>query len=176
MKIPKKWTVLQDTREQTPIKFPDRLVLWPETAAGPYEGKPVVATIEVVPRKFDTGDYLLEGYESITGIERKKGVDELAQNLLSKDRHRFMSALGNFLDAVKHPILFIDSPPTKFFEPRGTDQEPGRVLDRLYNTLAIGGVDIIWAGTSSSKLAQRRRIGEVLLRRMISYVLWEKRK
>lgn len=174
MKVPKTWTVLVDTREQLPLLFRKSLVLYPETAAGPFGGKPVVCKVQVERVKFNTGDYLLKGYETVTGVERKKGVDELAGNLCSRDRHRFMAALGTFIEAVKHPILFIEEPFPKWWKPKGTEQDPGRVMDRLFNTLGVGGVDILWASTSSSKAAARYLQGEIVLRRMISHVLREK--
>lgn len=85
------FTIIVDTREQTPWEFDN---------------------YTTASRKLDTGDYSIEGLENIFAIERKKSVSEIANNIteprfkdvlerLQEFRHKFILlefTLNNVLD------------------------------------------------------------------------------
>jgi len=58
------FTIIVDTREQTPWTFDNYVV---------------------ASQKLDTGDYSIQGLEHIFTIERKKSVSEIAIILVKKD-------------------------------------------------------------------------------------------
>lgn len=62
-----KFIIIQDTREQKPLKFPK--------------------DIKVIKKSLETGDYSINGYEDKICIERKSKVD--AYGSLSSGRERF---------------------------------------------------------------------------------------
>ena len=55
------FTIIIDTREQQPWVFEQYVV---------------------ANKKLDTGDYSIEGYENIFAIERKKSINEIANNII----------------------------------------------------------------------------------------------
>ena len=70
------FTIIVDTREQTPWEF---------------------GFHNTAKRKLDTGDYSMEGYESLFTIERKRSVSEIANNL---SENRFKDCLLYTSDAA----------------------------------------------------------------------------
>ena len=88
------FTIIIDTREQTPWTF-DNYV----TAS----------------KKLDTGDYSILGMEDIFTIERKKSVSEVANNIsesrfdkelirLKNYKHKFLLLEFNLKDVLNYPI------------------------------------------------------------------------
>jgi ERCC4-type nuclease len=60
--------------------------------------------VRIIPRKLNTGDYSLEGYENILSIERKKSVSEIAGNITEKRFWREMDRLST----IKHRFLICE--------------------------------------------------------------------
>jgi ERCC4-type nuclease len=88
------FVVIVDTREQKPWLFE-------------HQAK--------ANHKLDTGDYSIEGLESILAIERKRNVAEVANNItekrfkdvvdrLSKIKHSYILLEFNLEDVMKYPI------------------------------------------------------------------------
>lgn len=88
------FTVVIDTREQTPWEFSHHTV---------------------ANKKLDTGDYSMEGYENILCIERKNGVAELAGNISEKRfqdvinrmtnyKHSYILVEGDYKELMNYPI------------------------------------------------------------------------
>lgn len=88
------FTIIIDTREQTPWEF---------------------GLHTTAHRKLDTGDYSIEGFESILAIERKKSVNEIATNIteprfkdvlerMSHIPHRFMLFEFDLEDVYNYPV------------------------------------------------------------------------
>ena len=80
-----KLTIIQDTREQRPWRFPK---------VTQYDG--TVYDIEVVRRKLGAGDYSLEGFEDQIAVERKS-VPDFVQSV-TRSRERFTRELGLLKD------------------------------------------------------------------------------
>jgi ERCC4-type nuclease len=77
------YTIIVDTREQQPWCFKHH---------------------SVASKKLDAGDYSLEGFENILGIERKKSVCEIANNIVE---NRFKDALER-LGQLKYSFLLLE--------------------------------------------------------------------
>jgi ERCC4-type nuclease len=88
------FTIIVDTREQQPWTFDH---------------------YAVAKRKLDTGDYSIEGLESVLAIERKKSVSEIANNItesrfqdvverLSQLKHSFILFEFDLEDVLVYPI------------------------------------------------------------------------
>jgi len=77
------FTIIVDTREQTPWEFD---------------------SYAVANRKLDTGDYSVEGLENIFTIERKRSVSEIANNISEK---RFDDVL-NRLQNYQHKFILLE--------------------------------------------------------------------
>lgn len=87
--IKNKYTVLRDTREQDGWEFTN-------AAKG----------VIMIPKKLDTGDYTLEGYEKILCIERKASPSEVAQNI-GRDKERFNREIDRMRD-FKHAFIICE--------------------------------------------------------------------
>jgi len=88
------FTIIVDTREQTPWTFEN---------------------YTVANKKLDTGDYSVLGLEDIFTIERKKSVSEVANNIsesrfdkelerLKLYKHKFLLLEFNLYDVLDYPI------------------------------------------------------------------------
>jgi hypothetical protein len=77
------FTVIIDTREQQPWTFEEYVV---------------------ANKKLDTGDYSIEGLENIFAIERKKSINEIANNIVEP---RFKDVLAR-LAQLKYSFLLLE--------------------------------------------------------------------
>lgn len=77
------FTIIIDTREQQPWSFPHHVT---------------------ANRKLDAGDYSIEGLENVLAIERKKSVNEIANNVVES---RFKDALTR-LSQHKYAFLLLE--------------------------------------------------------------------
>lgn len=77
------FTIVVDTREQTPWEFED---------------------YAVASRKLDTGDYSIEGMEDIFTIERKRSVSEIANNISEKRFDDVLHRLQNY----QHKFILLE--------------------------------------------------------------------
>ena len=77
------FTIIVDTREQTPWEF---------------------GFHTTSKRKLDTGDYSIEGLESLFTIERKKSVGEIANNITES---RFKDVL-NRMGKIPHSFMIME--------------------------------------------------------------------
>lgn len=77
------FTIIVDTREQTPWTFDNYVV---------------------ANQKLDTGDYSIQGLEHIFTIERKKSVSEIANNISEKRFDKELERLKNF----KYSFLLLE--------------------------------------------------------------------
>lgn len=104
------FTIIVDTREQTPWEFPE---------------------FSVANRKLDTGDYSIEGLEKIFTIERKRSVSEIAGNITEK---RFVNELERMVE-FRHKFILMEFTLNNLLDyPVGST-----VPRRLWNSLKITG-------------------------------------
>lgn len=100
------FTVIIDTREQTPWEF---------------------GFHTTSKRKLDTGDYSIEGFESIFTIERKRSVSEIANNVTER---RFKDELER-MSKIPHAFILMEFDVDELYDfPVGSDI-PKKMWDKL---------------------------------------------
>jgi ERCC4-type nuclease len=77
------FTIIVDTREQQPWSFDN---------------------YAIANRKLDTGDYSVEGLENLLAIERKKSINEIANNIIEP---RFKDVIER-LSKIKHSYILLE--------------------------------------------------------------------
>jgi ERCC4-type nuclease len=106
MKSNDPFTIVVDTREQTPWEF---------------------GFHNTAKRKLDTGDYSMEGFESLFTIERKRSVSEIANNL---SESRFKDVLER-LGQIPHSFMIMEFSLDEVYQfPVGSDV-PKKMWDKL---------------------------------------------
>ena len=147
----REWTIIQDTREKKPLKFPANLKVLDDNFP-PFKQKMVTVRIHTVVEKLDAGDYLLQGHEGQTIIERKGSLREIAKNCLNeKDRVRFIKALVKLKDACEHPILMLEGTPLEMERPCPNVPYPACATDALMRLMKEYKIEfILLPGTTYS--------------------------
>jgi ERCC4-type nuclease len=106
MKSNDPFTIIVDTREQMPWEF---------------------GFHNTAKRKLDTGDYSIEGFESLFTIERKKSVSEIANNITES---RFKDVLER-LGSIPHSFMIMEFSLDEIYQfPVGSDV-PKKMWDKL---------------------------------------------
>ena len=93
-----KFKIIQDTREQRPLQFPDD---------DDYS--------EVIVAKLDTGDYAIDGLQQFIAIDRKGSVGEFATNVvesrfkdvlkrMSESKYKFFVCEFDMQDIIQYPV------------------------------------------------------------------------
>jgi hypothetical protein len=100
------FTIIVDTREQTPWEF---------------------GFHDTAKQKLDTGDYSMIGFENIVAIERKKSVSELATNL---SESRFKDVLER-LSHIKHPYMVFEFSMEEVYSFPVGSEIPKKMWDKL---------------------------------------------
>lgn len=132
--LKKKFTPIVDTRERTPLIL---------------DLKDCNPSIK---KKLDTGDYSIDGLESIFCIERKKSVEEIVTNMfesrmsavitrLSKMKYKAIICEFSYLDVIKFPIGSVVKRKTRVRGPF--------ISSWLNNISIIHNIPIIYAGDAS---------------------------
>lgn len=100
------FTIIVDTREQIPWEF---------------------GFHTTSKRKLDTGDYSMEGYESLFTIERKRSVSEIANNITEP---RFKDVLSR-MSKIPHSFMILEFSIDDIYQfPVGSDI-PKKIWDKL---------------------------------------------
>lgn len=146
--------IIVDTREKRPMPLPAHL----PTRYRTYK-------VHVVREALPTGDYLLEGFRSGTLIERKGSLREVAQNVLSEDRRRFLACLDRLAEASR-PVLFLEGCPASFARLADRDPTLRGAIDELLLLLDERRIELLMLPTKGA--AQRRQAGEWIVRRLLS--------
>jgi len=166
----KDWLVVVDSREKKPLPLPRHLTLLNDLY--PPEQKSVrTVTIHQVKEPLPSGDYLLRGHEDRTIVERKGSLREVFQNCLSKDRQRFVDALGRLSESSDRPTLLVEADLPGLQRGVGglSPNEVSAGFDSLLRTCGDLGVQLfVLPGRT---LPQRRLAGEFLLRLLINGAL-----
>jgi ERCC4-type nuclease len=166
-------TVLVDSREQRPLLFPDTLVLWSVSGAG-RKPKPKVLQVKTESIKLDAGDYairsyVLAGWETLAGVERKLNLDELADNTLTDDRPRFLRAFRRLAQSYDTPYLFIEEWPDPWWTDPDMNTGVAQAVDSILQLTIEYKVRLIWGGRPLRSVIARRRAGELILRILLAH-------
>ena len=139
----KEWTIIQDTREKKPLKFPANLKVLDDKYP-PHKQRITTIRIHTLVEKLEAGDYLLQGYEGNTIIERKGSLCEIAKNCLNeKDRVRFIKALVKLKNACEHPILMLEGTPLQMEKPCKNVPNPACAVDGLMRLIREYDIELI---------------------------------
>tara|TARA_Y100001938_G_scaffold147441_1_gene228642 strand:+ start:154 stop:672 length:519 start_codon:yes stop_codon:yes gene_type:complete len=165
----REFILVQDTREKKPLKFPGNIRILDDKTL-PTSKKTVLVRIRVVKQALETGDYLLQGFESCTMIERKGSLREIAQNCLTKkDRPRFVRCLERMRDACEDPVLLLEGTPLEMARVSKHVPEPAAAVDALMRLLNEYGIRLFLLPTQT--VSHRRASGEWALRLLINGAL-----
>lgn len=158
-------TVEVDKNEQEPFTFPAQVV-WTKP-----NGNRELCKIKTVRKRLLAGDYRLASHPTACGIERKKGIDELCSNLLTRDRARFNDAWRRFYSTFQHPVLVIEqclsSAGSLNFSPPGLTASDAMASFWRLLLSTPKPVTVIWAGRAASPTT-RLNLGEQLIRMMLA--------
>lgn len=121
------------------------------------EGLWSFGSTEVIHKKLDTGDYSIEGLETLLCIERKKTVSEFAINVAEKRfkdslermksyQYRFVIMEFTINDVLKFPIGS-GIPKSKWDKMRIT---PQYIMYFISQIQVLYGIDVIFAGDRSN--------------------------
>ena len=139
----KEWTIIQDTREKKPLKFPANLKVLDDKYP-PHKQRVTTIRIHTLVEKLEAGDYLLQGHEGNTIIERKGSLREIAKNCLNeKDRVRFIKALVKLKNACDHPILMLEGTPLQMEKPCKNVPHPACAIDGLMRLIREYDIELI---------------------------------
>jgi hypothetical protein len=169
MSTPKRLTLVADTREQYPLRFPTTLRYWPDRT-----GAPALIQVRTVRKALRSGDYRLEEYPNVCIIERKASLSELHGNLFTADYKRFRAALERLRNACTHPVLLLDESLATLSRPatlpNGQPLNPDLILDQLLRELNSLSIPLLTLGAAR---ATRSRVlaGGFLLRMMLAPAL-----
>lgn len=159
-----------DDREKNPLLFPEQTVWSPE----PCKTRELLQ-IETKRVTLDAGDYRLADYPESCVIERKGSLDELAQNLLTKDRTRFANAFIRFVKACRHPVLVVEAP-ASCERLKGDYQKivVPDVLGSLHKVMAgVPKLTTYWVGSSNSPTT-RAAVGSHMVRLMMAFAQYDR--
>lgn len=137
---PRSLVVLRDTRENLPLKFPEVISLY-------ENGREVVVPVKTEKRTLVTADYTVEqipSWEPAYGVgkgrlcllEKKRGCQEVWQNICSPDSCRFRRMMGRLVREAKRPLLLILADPLEFTKPTTYCPDPEKALVGLMKLCA----------------------------------------
>lgn len=159
--LPPNLLIHVDDREKKPASFPKTIPLWSGS-------RRTLHTVTTTPCRLDSGDYRLASHPDLVVIERKSGIDELAQNVTNPDRRRFEAALDRLAASCKAPIILVEANlPDLMGSPRYSKAQ--LVFDRFMGLCLPRGISVLTMGQGRNP-ASRLRIGEALVRILCSGV------
>jgi len=136
------FTIIIDTREQQPWDFPEHTV---------------------AHKKLDAGDYSIEGLENILAIERKKSVNEIANNIvesrfkdailrLSQHKYSFLLLEFDIENVLNYPIG--SNLPKRLWDK--VKITPAFLMKHIVDWQIVHNIKVIFCGSSSNaeKVAQ----------------------
>jgi ERCC4-type nuclease len=156
-------TVEIDSREKNPLLFPKNMLWYDDN------NHAVQLQVSTVTKTLPFGDYRLRAYPREVVIERKAGVDELAQNLQTADSVRFQAAFKRFLEGCTRPVLLLDCSLAKC-DSFGftTVLHPASTMSAFWRmVLQSPKLLVLWAGNTMS-IKTRTSLGAQLIRLMLS--------
>lgn len=158
------FTILIDDREKQALVFPRFLVVSGSLFSSTHKGGwPPPRTIELRTHRtrLETGDYVmvapdLPPQEACRGVvvERKKNMQEIASNLHTSDRRRFLRTLDR-LAAARSPYIFVEQPIGMFLRRRRGFPDPHALLSDLLSETIQRRIPVLFLGSGSvrSRLA-----------------------
>ena len=159
--IQRRYSILVDTREKKPLRFPSFMPM----LRSPLVGDTTTVQIHTIKQKLDTADYVLQGFEHLTGIERKGSIREVANNCLTFDRDRLRRCLDRMRKEFRYPILLLEGTVKTLLSDRRV-HKPYRALDALHRLLAEYRIPLLMLPSASH--SNRQIMGETVARILIN--------
>lgn len=159
--IQRRYSILVDTREKKPLRFPSFMPM----LRSPLVGDTTTVQIHTIKQKLDTADYVLQGFEHLTGIERKGSIREVANNCLTFDRDRLRRCLERMQKEFRYPILLLEGTVKALLSDRRV-HKPYRALDALHRLLAEYRIPLLMLPSASH--SNREIMGETVARILIN--------
>lgn len=142
------FTIIIDTREQQPWTFEH---------------------YATASRKLDTGDYSIEGLEDVVCIERKKSINEIANNItesrfidvvdrMSKFKYAFMLFEFNLSNVLDYPIG--SNLPKKYWDK--VKITPAFIIKHILELQLNHNIKILFCGSASNA----ERMAEYILKKV----------
>ena len=158
MILPRKITILVDTREQKPLPLP-KTIKWSEVGKSAH-----IIEIRQEPITLDAGDYMIKGAGKSCVVERKGSINELHQNLQGPDRPRAMRAFQKLVESTQNPILALDFPLSQ----RLYKGDRETVFTRLMQLCATYRISILSVGGG---LNARHLLSDLIIRVLLAHYL-----
>ena len=155
------FTVLIDSREKKPLPLPAHIVVGREEGSGTQT---VAVRSIICPLK--TGDYVLQGHETGTIVERKGSLMEVVKNVRGRDRKRFLAALDRVAEEAARPVLFLEGTPSDLARAEHRDPTLRGGLDELMRVCAQRNVHFLLLPARTP--GNRRSAAEFILRMLIA--------
>lgn len=167
--LQREWTILIDEREKRPLRFPDHLVLW-DRGSSALDGRTTTVRLHTKTQRMLTGDYVLEGFASKVIVERKGSLDELGNNLLTKEgRRKFVAEMERLRAECSHPIVLLEGCPLSLASSVRRGSNPALVRDTLLGLLHEYNVELMLLPSSSP--SSRMACAEWLAAKLITGAL-----
>jgi ERCC4-type nuclease len=169
------FTLVYDSREKLPLKFPNTMrVLDPHRPCPP---KSYLVVLKKSKQRLDEhhaqlnkGDYFIEGYPDRVVIERKRGIDELAMNCLNpRRRSRIVDEMKYLAGRCEYPVWFVEGTPTTLLRGSRRVDNPGIAIDALTGLLYRYRIPMWLINTNTP--AQRLAAGEMAARLLLRGVI-----
>lgn len=158
MILPRKITILVDTREQKPLPLP-KTIKWSEVGKHLH-----IIEIRQEPMVLYAGDYMIKGAGKSCVVERKGSINELHQNLQGADRPRAMRAFQKLVESTRNPILALDFPLSQRLYKGDRDE----VFTRLMQLCAEYHISILSVGGG---LNARHLLSDLIVRVLLANYL-----
>jgi len=157
---PKSLTILVDTRERTPLLFPSNVLIHFD---GGRKQKHVLHAVSIKTESatLSAGDYQLSQPENFFVIERKAGLRELSDNLLSSDCARQYRAFSRLKDFQHRYLLIEESPSSAMTAKLRHEIDVWETLRRTTEACLRFGLTPLYIGTIRDHSA-RLKAGEFL--------------
>jgi len=170
--VPKKVTVLVDTREKYPMIFPDVVHV-----AHPFLNYSSLAIqVETKKQKLDVGDYMLGEYPDVCIIERKASQLELYKNLMeSRDSIRQAKAFRKLAATAEYPVLLVEASPTELLRKRTKKpwiKNPEIIVSKLSLAVAKYGFNVVFIPWKARNYQTRRKVWTLLVHMMVAYAVY----
>jgi ERCC4-type nuclease len=167
------FTLVWDSREKLPLRFPNTLrVLDPHRPCPP---KSYVVILRHEKQRLDEhhaqlskGDYFLDGFADKVVIERKRGIDELAMNCIrtKRRRQRIIDEMKYLRDKCAYPVWFVEGSPTTLLGGTRRTKDAELAIDALTGLLYRHTIPMWLVNTSTpaTRLAAGEMAARLLLR------------
>lgn len=172
MSLQTTYTVLIDSRERIPLKFPDWVIVQDPRKMG--EARPLAVRLFTQRVTMATGDYGLLGHNVV--VERKAGYREGYANTQTPDWNRFVNCLDRLASLQYAALLWESDPSTAAKQAPESRSGCAQAWDSDMPHQGSTQAALVWAClsrriplmmVSTKSVTQRLAVGELVARLLI---------